>query len=112
MATVPDAPMSGQLLDRVVVVTGAARGIGQVIAVAMSAEGARVVATARDLTALSDTMAQIDKGGGAAWARACDVTDEASVDAMSRRAEDWLGRVDSVVANAGIAGPTRLMHEL
>jgi NAD(P)-dependent dehydrogenase (short-subunit alcohol dehydrogenase family) len=102
----------GQLIDRVAVVTGANRGIGQAIALAMSAEGARVVATARDIATLSDTLALIDEGAGGALALACDVTDEASMDTMSRQAQEWFGHVDVVVANAGIAGPTRLMHEL
>jgi NAD(P)-dependent dehydrogenase (short-subunit alcohol dehydrogenase family) len=97
--------------DRVAVVTGGNRGIGQAIAVALAADGFAVAVTARDTDALADTVAAIEADGGTALALPCDVRDEGSVATMARHVAD-LGRVHTVVANAGIAGPTAPLHEI
>lgn len=96
----------------VAVVTGANRGIGQVIATTMAADGFAVAVTARDPETLAETAARIDKAGGTALALACDVRDEASVEAMARAVLDRFGGVHAVVANAGTAGPTAPMHRI
>ncbi len=92
-------------------VTGANRGIGRAIAVALAADGFAVAVTARDSATLADTVAAIEADGGTALAVPCDVRDEESVIAMARDVAD-LGRVHTVVANAGIAGPTAPLHEI
>ena len=69
--------------SRVAVVTGANRGIGRAIAVALAADGFDVAVTARDPATLADTVAEVEKAGGTAVALACDVRDEASVAAMA-----------------------------
>jgi NAD(P)-dependent dehydrogenase (short-subunit alcohol dehydrogenase family) len=99
------------LSARVAAVTGANRGIGRAIAVALAAGGFTVAASARDPASLADTVAEAEKAGGTAVPLACDVRDEASVAAMAAQAEA-LGPVQAVVANAGVAGPTRPLHEL
>jgi NAD(P)-dependent dehydrogenase (short-subunit alcohol dehydrogenase family) len=99
------------LSARVAAVTGANRGIGRAIAVALAAGGFTVAASARDPASLADTVAEAGKAGGTAVPLACDVRDEASVAAMAAQAEA-LGPVQAVVANAGVAGPTRPLHEL
>lgn len=101
--------MSG--LDRAAVVTGANRGIGRAIAVALAADGFAVAITARDPATLADTVAEVEKVGGIALPVACDVRDEGSVAAMADAAAA-LGPVHTVVANAGVAGPTRPLHEI
>lgn len=101
--------MSG--LDRAAVVTGANRGIGRAIAVALAADGFAVAVTARDPATLADTVAEVEKVGGIALPMACDVRDEGSVAAMADAAAA-LGPVHTVVANAGVAGPTRPLHEI
>jgi NAD(P)-dependent dehydrogenase (short-subunit alcohol dehydrogenase family) len=95
----------------VAVVTGGNRGIGRAIAVALAADGFAVAVTARDADTLADTVAAIEADGGTALAVPCDVRDEESVIAMARDVAD-LGRVHTVVANAGIAGPTAPLHEI
>jgi NAD(P)-dependent dehydrogenase (short-subunit alcohol dehydrogenase family) len=102
----------------VAVVTGANRGIGRAIAVAFAAAGYAVLASARDPASLADTVAEAKKaastaetGGGTVAAVAGDVQDEASMAALAAAAED-LGPVDTVVANAGVAGPTAPLHEI
>ena len=99
------------MTDRVAVVTGGNRGIGRAIAVALAADGFAVAVTARDTDALADTVAAIEADGGTALALPCDVRDEESVATMARDVAD-LGQVHTVVANAGIAGPTVPLHEI
>jgi NAD(P)-dependent dehydrogenase (short-subunit alcohol dehydrogenase family) len=77
---------------RVVVVTGASRGIGLAVASWFAAHGDQVVA-------LSSTGTEVP---GAARSVACDVTDSAAVDAALTEVEEGLGNVDVLVANAGI----------
>ena len=95
----------------VAVVTGANRGIGRAITVALAAAGCTVAASARDPSSLSETVAEADKAGGTAVPFGGDVCDEASVAALAERA-GVLGQVRVVVANAGIAGPTTPLHEM
>lgn len=105
--------MTGRLEGRVVVVTGAGRGIGRAIAVAAAAEGAQVAMTARDASAAADAVDEVRRvGGGDVLSVSCDVTDETSVESMGDAVLARFGRVDAVVANAGIAGPTRPMQEI
>ncbi len=96
---------------RVAVVTGANRGIGRAIAAAYADAGYAVVATARDAATLDDVVAGIEGSGGTAVALPCDVADEGSVDAMASQVLERFGSVHTVVANAGIAGPTAPLHE-
>ena len=95
----------------VAVVTGANRGIGRAIVVAFAAAGYTVAAGARDPASLADTVAEAGQAGGTAIPFGCDVRDETSVAALAERAEQ-IGPVHTVVANAGIAGPTAPLHEI
>lgn len=98
--------------QQVAVVTGANRGIGRAIAVGFAAAGYAIAATARDTATLGDTVAEIEGGGGVALALPCDVTDESSVEAMAKDVLERFGPVHTVVANAGIGGPTTPLHEI
>jgi NAD(P)-dependent dehydrogenase (short-subunit alcohol dehydrogenase family) len=84
---------------RVVVVTGAARGIGRALARAFSAAGAAGVVVADIDGKGAESVAREIKG----TAVACDVADESSVQAMVEKAESTYGRIDIVCSNAGIA---------
>lgn len=96
---------------RVAVVTGGNRGIGRAVAVALAADGFAVAVTARDTATLTDTVAEIERAGGVAVPLPCDVRDEGSVAAMAQAARG-LGPVHTVVANAGVAGPTAPLQEI
>ena len=98
--------------ERVAVVTGANRGIGRAIAGALAADGFAVAASARNPATLLDTVAEIEQSGGTAGAFGCDVRDEASVAAMAAAVLERWGSVHTVVANAGVAGPTAPLHEI
>jgi NAD(P)-dependent dehydrogenase (short-subunit alcohol dehydrogenase family) len=101
-----------QALDgRVVVVTGASRGIGAGIAVRLAAEGAKVAVVARTLrsresaegTSLEQTVEQIERAGGRGIPIVADLLDRHSVARIIPEVERSLGPVDVLVNNAGIA---------
>lgn len=90
------------LTGKVAIVTGASRGIGRGIAAQLAAQGAHVVAAARGEHA-AGTVADIQQAGGRAELASLDVTDGATVDAVTRGVLERHGRIDILVNNAGIA---------
>jgi 3-oxoacyl-[acyl-carrier protein] reductase len=103
-----DSPLAGQ----VTVVTGAGRGIGAAIALALARLGATVVLCGRTRAALESTARAIAQAGGRADALPCDVTQLDSVEAVGKRVESSFGRVDILVNNAGIGGFGGPLHQL
>ncbi len=93
--------VGSSLQDRVVIVTGASRGIGRGIAVRFGAAGAPVVAVARGDHA-DAVVDEIRAGGGRAVSVEADITDVAQIDAVIKRTRDEFGRIDVLVNNAGI----------
>ena len=95
----------GLLQDRLVLITGASRGIGQAIARRVLAEGGCVVLADIDAYALASVEADLAKSYGKDYVRGvvCDVTNEGSVIAAFNRAAIEFGGVDVLVSNAGIA---------
>jgi NAD(P)-dependent dehydrogenase (short-subunit alcohol dehydrogenase family) len=94
------------------VVTGANRGIGRAVALGLADAGYAVAVTARDETSCAEVVSRITSAGGTALALPCDVTDEASVERAAKGVLERFGSVHTVVANAGIAGPTAPLHEI
>jgi len=90
------------LTDKVAIVTGASRGIGRVIALALAAQGAKVVASARNAEALDGLTAEIKAQGGEAVAVVGDVALDADANNLINQAVATYGRIDILVNNAGI----------
>src|SRR5262249_25515585 len=88
--------------DKVVAVTGAARGLGQEFACSLAAAGARIVAA--DISRCAETVALIADKGGEAVAVELDVRDAASAQAMVAAAVDAYGRLDGLINNAALYG--------
>jgi 3-oxoacyl-[acyl-carrier protein] reductase len=97
-----------RLKDKVAIITGSARGIGQATAVKFAAEGARVVVCDLDRKAVDQVVAQIAAGGGQAAGFTLNVTDKASIAAMVKGVMDKYGRIDVLVNNAGIVDDSTL----
>ena len=93
---------SFSLEGRVALVTGASRGIGRGLVDALAAAGATVAITARSIAEAEAVASQVVAAGGAASAHALDVNDVASIRAAIDQVVDRHGRLDILVANAGL----------
>src|SRR5215470_10007375 len=95
-----------RLKDRVAIVTGAARGIGQAYCLALAREGANIVAA--DILSCAETVAQVQQAGGEALEVTTDVTNAQSTQAMAIQACQHFGRIDILVNNAAVYGGLKL----
>jgi NAD(P)-dependent dehydrogenase (short-subunit alcohol dehydrogenase family) len=93
---------SFSLTGRVALVTGASRGIGRGLVDALAAAGATVAVTARSQHDADEVAAAVVARGGDATAHALDVSDVASIDAAVDSVVERHGRIDVLVANAGL----------
>ncbi len=91
-----------RLSDRVVIVTGGARGIGRAYCLGVAAEGARVVVA--DVADPKPTVAEIEARGVQALAVACDVSREADTQRLATETLARFGRIDVLVNNAALYG--------
>ena len=101
----------GFIEGQVAIVTGASRGIGKAIAIALASEGAKVVVNyASSAAAAEAVVAEIVSNGGEAIAVHADVSQEAEVDNLVKTAIDKWSKVDILVNNAGITRDTLLLR--
>jgi 3-oxoacyl-[acyl-carrier protein] reductase len=98
------------LTDKVALVTGASRGLGKAIALALAAEGASIAAVARSEEALKETLEAIRASGGVAEPYALDVADEAAVEAAVEKIAARFQHIDILVNNAGVTRDGLLMR--
>jgi NAD(P)-dependent dehydrogenase (short-subunit alcohol dehydrogenase family) len=101
------------LRDKVVLITGASRGLGLVLARELASAGARIVLASRDAWELQRAHDELASRGADLLAFPCDVADEGQVDELARAAVDWFGRIDVLVNNAGVihVGPWAAMRD-
>jgi len=99
--------MPTRFQDKVVVITGAAQGIGRAAAIRFAAEGARVAAVDLPGSDLPGCLGEIKKAGGQAIAVEADVTRKADIEKYVAKAEAEFGGIDCFFNNAGILGVMR-----
>jgi 3-oxoacyl-[acyl-carrier protein] reductase len=91
-----------RLLDRVAIVTGASRGIGRAVSIALAEEGATVVLAARSTRRLKETADLVIAAGGKAETVSTELTQEESIKNLVTQAAEKFGQLDILVNNAGI----------
>jgi NAD(P)-dependent dehydrogenase (short-subunit alcohol dehydrogenase family) len=95
-------PRAGALEGKIALVTGASRGLGRAIALALAGAGAKVALVGRDLAKLEETAAEAAKLGAEAAVFQVDISDEGQVAALEREVAARFGRIDILINNAGI----------
>lgn len=93
--------MNIDLSGKTAVITGASRGLGEAMSLALSASGARIALVARDVTRLEAVREAIQSKGGTAEVFAGDVTNEADVAAIAAAVAERFGHPQIVINNAG-----------
>jgi 3-oxoacyl-[acyl-carrier protein] reductase len=108
--------MECHLVNRVALITGGGRGIGEGIALRLASEGADVVIADQDPATAKEGAAKVQKAGRRALACGVDVASWDQVQAMVSQAIQAFGRIDILVNNAGISpkvdGRKILVHEI
>ena len=95
------ASIDFSLTDKVVLVTGAGKGIGKEIALACADTGADIVAGSRTVSEVEQVAEEVRKAGQRAEAWGLDVTEVSSIEGFVRKTLDVFGRIDVLVNNAG-----------
>lgn len=97
--------MNLNLKDKVVVITGPAKGMGRAVTLAFAAEGAKLVLTGRDVAAIEPVADEAQKLGVGAIVVKCDLSVSADTDALASQTLAAFGRIDVLVNVAGGSGP-------
>jgi len=100
--------MAERLAGKVAIVTGASRGIGRAIAIALAQEAATIVLAARASDTLQEAAEKVTQAGGKAHIVVTELTDEESIKGLVKDTEAEFGRLDVLVNNAGITHSARL----
>jgi 3-oxoacyl-[acyl-carrier protein] reductase len=97
-----------KLSSKVAIVTGASRGIGRAISVALAKEAATVVLAARSIEKLQETAEKIAQAGGKAEIVATELTEEESIKNLVKTTNDKFNRLDILINNAGVTHSAKL----
>lgn len=101
-----------ELTDKVAIITGGGYGIGRQIARLYGKAGAKIVIAARTTLPMQQTCAELEHAGAKAIHLTVDVSKEADCKRMADETVKAFGRIDILINNAGIAGPTKRIHEM
>jgi len=104
--------MSKTLVGKIAVVTGASRGLGRAIALALAGQGAHIIATARTTGGLEELDDEIKKLGSTATLVPMDITDSAGIDRLGAAIFERWKKLDILVGNAGVLGATTPLAHL
>ena len=96
------AQMSGSLHGKIALITGASKGLGKAMALALNQAGATIALVSRDEGKLQDVKREIESSGGKADVFLADVKDEAQVERLEADVSKRLGKVQILINNAGI----------
>ncbi len=100
-----------ELRDKVVVITGAGRGAGRSMALALACEGARLVLTSRTESELNAVREEVLALGGEATAIPTDLSDPRQIEDMAQETLRTFGTVDAIINNAGWSPPLRPVQD-
>jgi len=100
--------MEKRLAGKVAIVTGASRGIGRAISVALAGEAATVVLAARSIRKLKETANMVTDAGGKAEIVVTELTEEESIKNLVNVTNEKFGRLDILVNNAGVTHSAKL----
>src|SRR5215467_11180085 len=101
----------GLLDGKVAIITGGSKGIGRALTVRFVQEGAAVISAARSADLVKETVALATKKGGKAIAFVGDASVEADVRRMVQEGVKAIGKITTLVGNAGDGGPTKKVEE-
>jgi NAD(P)-dependent dehydrogenase (short-subunit alcohol dehydrogenase family) len=100
--------MAKRLTSKVAIVTGASRGIGRAVSVALAQEAATVVLAARSIRKLQETADKVTEAGGKAEIVVTELTEEESIKNLVKVTHEKFGRLDILVNNAGVTHSAKL----
>ncbi len=100
--------MSKRLAGKVAIVTGASKGIGKAISIALGQEAATIVLAARTLAKLKETAKQVVEAGGKPEIVVTDLAEEQSIKNLVKVTAEKFGRLDILINNAGITHSAKL----
>lgn len=109
---VKDCIMEKQLAGKVAIVTGASRGIGKAICIALANEAATVVIAARAIDKMNETAKLVTAAGGKAQTIPTELTDENSIKNLVKATGERFGRLDILINNAGVTHSAKLQETL
>lgn len=98
--------------DKIVLLTGASSGIGEALALEMAKRGAILGLLARRENLLQELAAKCERAGTKARIFSCDITDETAVKDAAESLRNEFGRIDILIANAGIGGNAKHAKDL
>src|SRR5947209_17464053 len=103
-------PMSFDWNQKAVFITGASSGIGGALAIELGRRGASLGLLARRADALNEIAERVEKAGGRASVFSADVRDAGAVRAAADKLREKFGRIDVMVANAGVGATTHAVE--